>query len=429
MDVAMSYCNAHFEFLKDDGMLQMVLNGIKGPIELSVTKFSEAFSERLGDVVTNENRKEIVAQDLNLMYLGVLSNSLPVSDYEFVEFPMIEKLPEGVGRIYEVDMRYGSHLHDRDNDLVLCPYKRKISASELSPDQQSMLSEMSGDPLLNYKTCLDFSDRKNLVIHHKALEYYVERGMEVTWVHRAIQFKEEPILDPIVKLLASLRKKFRDDKLLSHLIKALAVSIYGCCLKNKSHYSRTQLSTSVERTRELSARYNFLDFEILNPNLVMFQLQKCSYLADSPFLWALTILDLSKIALYKGWNVIQNTFDKPKILMVQTDSIFYAVDLPNNDLFDKLKSMKLDFSNLDKSHPLYSEENAMKPLVFKLQSEGTCCPHGLIRSVCSLRPKLYSVLYYCNNPKCEASKTVIKGLTVKEKNYTTHEDYENKLEE
>lgn len=178
MDVAMSYTNARFEFIKDEALLQMIKDGIKGPIEVSVNKYSEARSERLGDSVTNEERKEIVGLDLNQVYLGVLAEPLPVSDFKFVEDPQIDKLPEGIGRIYELDMGF---TPDQSHDaLPLCPYKRKISKEELSSEQHSMLSEQSGNPLLNYRTCLDFYDREKIVLHHKALDYYIERGMKVS---------------------------------------------------------------------------------------------------------------------------------------------------------------------------------------------------------------------------------------------------------
>lgn len=159
----------------------------------------------------------------------------------------------------------------------------------------------------------------------------------------------------------------------------------------------------------------------------MFQLKTCSYVVDNPYAWAMTVLDLSKIHLYKGWELVQSHFDQPKLIMVQTDSIYFSANLPNNDLYQKLREMKLDFSNLDKSHPLYNEDNAMVSLFWKLQSEGTCCSQGLIKSICSLRPKLYSILYHCTNTECETSKTLIKGLTVKQRNNTTHDDYIQKL--
>lgn len=435
-DGAMAYTQATFKYLKDTAMIKFVGRSIIGPLEVSSLKLATGKSERLGDdIVANKDRKENVIFDLNSVYMGCCALPLAVGDYEWVFDAHVENLPANKGRLYEVDIRYPSIYHTRDDALPLCPYKRKINLKELGDGQQAYVTQnMSHDPLKLNRVCLDFYDRKNLVIHHRALSYYISRGLVVAKVHKALQFTEAPVLKPMVDLVAELRRKaFKEnDKVTVDLCKVIGVSIYGQMLKNKEKYTDTRLSFNKERTGQLSARHNFSDATIISPNLVLFKMAKCSFVFDTPWQWAASVLWDSKVAVNRGRDRFQDVFPEAKLAKVQTDSLAFLVPLPNNDLNQRLASMSdiLDFSNLPQDHMIRKlvkdpDAHCMTPMKWKIESENGCCR---VKEIVSIRPKLFSYLYYCENPECKMSKDVVKGLPVFVRNEISHSNFKRMLQ-
>ena len=75
------------------------------------------------------------------------------------------------------------------------------------------------------------------------------------------------------------------------------------------------------------------------------------------------ILDLSKLHMYRfHYLVMKPLFEnKLEVCFMDTDSFLYQIYLP--DIKSKLMEISewLDFSNYEKTHPLYSQENMNKP--------------------------------------------------------------------
>lgn len=435
----MAYTKATYQYLKDHEMIDFVQRSIIGPIEVSSHKLSKANSERFYrfmDPLDNELRTENVGIDSNMIYLGGCIGPMPVSDYVWVQDPVIEPLPTGVGRLYEVTLEYDKSLHIRDNELPLCPYKRKIEASDLGETQQSLLEAWKGsmgNPLLRERTVLDFKTREKLVIHHEALNYYIQRGLVATKVHRALQFTEEPVLEPIVNLIVELRRRAikENDKVTAHLCKIIAVSIYGQTLKHKDGYLTTQLAATRERSLELASRHNMVDSQIISKNLVMYKMAPCSYIFDNALLWATTMLARSKVVLFKGKEEFEQEFKNAKLVLSQTDSLWFSVPLPENNLNEKLARLEnmFDFSNLPPDHEIRKlvkdpDANCMVPNKWKLESEKGCC---LVEEIISIRPKLFSFLLNCPRD-CEKSRDVIKGVSRKANNALSHNDMRRMLD-
>ena len=75
------------------------------------------------------------------------------------------------------------------------------------------------------------------------------------------------------------------------------------------------------------------------------------------------ILDISKLHMFKfHYLVMKPTFkDQLEVCFMDTDSLFYKIY--KADIQDELDKIKIcmDFSNYDKTHPLFSENNKYVP--------------------------------------------------------------------
>jgi hypothetical protein len=176
------------------------------------------------------------------------------------------------------------------------------------------------------------------------------------------------------------------------MIKLLLCNAYGCILKStEKHVNITPCGSRADCIR-LLAKGSFRDCISINPNLSIFQFSKPSVKVCSPVLCAVQILELSKLKMYTSWDLFRDTFgiDNIKLIKIQTDSLAALVKDPQNRFFENLQSLSnhFDFSNLDSSHALFSEENRCRFGKWKLESL-------TILEMISLKPKIASYIETC----------------------------------
>ena len=122
------------------------------------------------------------------------------------------------------------------------------------------------------------------------------------------------------------------------------------------------------------AKSSFEKYQILNKDLVGVQLKKTVLTFDKPISVGISILELSKCAMYEHhYNYVMKKYgiEKAKLMMINTDSLLYQIT--TDDLYQDMEEDKhlFDFSNYDKDHPLYDTSNAKTPGLFKDET-GEC---------------------------------------------------------
>ena len=106
---------------------------------------------------------------------------------------------------------------------------------------------------------------------------------------------------------------------------------------------------------------------------------------------SLVCLEKSKVDLHKAWDLMCATFDGVILIFSETDSIAMHFKIESHEQFiAKLKELDwfFNFSTLHVMHKLYSTKNAMLGGKWKIIYLDAI-------SICSLRPKLYSILLKC----------------------------------
>jgi hypothetical protein len=79
-------------------------------------------------------------------------------------------------------------------------------------------------------------DKKNYRVHIAYLILGQHLGYKVTKIHRAIRFRQEPIMREYVLILASERKKYPKGSPLNDLYKLMANSLFGKTIENPENY-------------------------------------------------------------------------------------------------------------------------------------------------------------------------------------------------
>jgi hypothetical protein len=131
-----------------------------------------------------------------------------------------------------------------------------------------------------------------------------------------------------------------------------------------------------------------LGFRIFNEDLAAINLMKIRCKIDKPFYIGFSVLELSKLHMYKfHYDFIKRTWpgEQSRLLFTDTDSLMYEITAPrvyetvwaNRDLFD--------FSDYPRDSPYYNATNAKVIGKFKDEAGGKC-----ITEFVGLRPKMYS---------------------------------------
>ena len=95
------------------------------------------------------------------------------------------------GYLLEVDVKHPKELHDLHNDFLFMCKKVKINKVE--------------------KLVPNLYDKKNYIIHIRALDQALKHGLVLKEVHHVIEFDQSAWLKPYIDFNTELRKKAKND--------------------------------------------------------------------------------------------------------------------------------------------------------------------------------------------------------------------------
>ena len=142
-------------------------------------------------------------------------------------------------------------------------------------------------------------------------------------------------------------------------------SVYGKMCENLRKRTNVMLVRSEKVLPEETAMFNFKSFKIFNPNLAAVTLRRIEFAWSKPLIIGATILDLSKMFMFKFHYKIMKENFACKLFYIDTDSLTYAI--MTEDLYGDLKnnptlSKEFDFPELPKGiKPLQPDQYTESP--------------------------------------------------------------------
>ena len=236
----------------------------------------------------------IVEWDANSLYASVMVEELPVGKFYWACEKMLKELEEGLGSGKKltsgksaflcVDLEYPEELHDEHNDYSLAPEKMVINGVE--------------------KLAPNLGDKKEYHTTYEALLFYLEKGLVLKKVHKAITCKTEAFLRPYIEFCAEKRReaKRRGDRFGDEFYKLAGNSVYGKTFEGVRDRCNTKFVGGRDRKRltKYFSQPNFVSSCILpGSNIVMVQMGKVSVTLDKPIYLGATILEKSKRDMFK----------------------------------------------------------------------------------------------------------------------------------
>ena len=127
------------------------------------------------------------------LYGCAMSEYLPYERFKWLknidEFNVMsinEKSP--IGHFLEVDLEYSDRLHKLHNDYPLGPEKLAVSSDMLSKHGKKIADKYEIRVADVKKLTPNLGNKSNYVVHYRNLQLYLSLGMQLTKIHRALEF-------------------------------------------------------------------------------------------------------------------------------------------------------------------------------------------------------------------------------------------------
>ncbi|XP_057310650.1 uncharacterized protein LOC130648613 [Hydractinia symbiolongicarpus] len=278
--------DVELDLLSDMDMLLFVERGIRGGLCQAVHRHAKANNPYMGEMYnTSEETTYLHYLDANNLYGWAMIQKLPTGGFEWDDASkfiakLISKLAaenSEYGYLLEVDARY-RELHDTHNDLPFMPERKVINGVEkLTP-------------------CL--SDKKNYVIHIRALDQALKHGLILEKVHRVLRFDQSAWLKPYIDFNTDLRTKSTND-FEKDFFKLINNSVFGKTMENQRKQKDIRLATKKEQYEKLVMKPNFKGAICFSETLSGIAMSKIKIKLNKPIYLGPAILHLSKMVMYE----------------------------------------------------------------------------------------------------------------------------------
>ena len=157
--------------------------------------------------------KYIMYLDANNLYGWAMSQYLPTGNFRWMTDKKINKIDLGKyetngkkGLILEVDLEYPRELHDLHNDYCLAPEKMKVTKNMLSRYWKKIAEKYKISIGQVNKLIPTLKSKEKYLLHYRDLQLYLALCLNLTKVHRVLEFDQSPWLKQYIDFNTEKRK-------------------------------------------------------------------------------------------------------------------------------------------------------------------------------------------------------------------------------
>ena len=261
------------------------------------------------------------------------------------------------GWILEVDLEYPRELHEEHDSYPLVPEK-KISKKEwMSPYQRRLIKDLDLNPPESEKLLVTLQDKNNYFVHYRNLQFYLKQAMKLKRVHRVLEFEEERLMEPYIRMNTDFRKKAHSD-FEKNFYKLMNNSVFGKTMENLRNRVDIKIvrSNETDKIRMLIASPLYSRHVLFSNDLAGVEMLKTKPVLNKPVYTGMTILDNSKILMYDFfYNHLKKQYG-PRCELLYTDRDSLLLEIETENVYKNMEANKdlYDTSDYPKDDPLYS---------------------------------------------------------------------------
>ena len=198
----------------------------------------------------------------------------------------------------EIDLECPEELHDKHNDLPMAPEKIKVTEEMLPPRQLEIKNNYNVKVGITNNLIPNLLLKKNYVVHYRGLKYYLSKGWIWAKVHRILEFKQSAWLKPYIDFNTQKRMESTNeaDK---NLFKLFNNYVYGKTMENMRKRMKIRIIKTSKDFLKYASRDTYINHDIFGKNLVEIHEKKEVLKLNKPIYVGSTVLELSKLAMYK----------------------------------------------------------------------------------------------------------------------------------
>ena len=107
------------------------------------------------------------------------------------------------------------------------------------------------------KLICSFLPKKHYVVLGQLHRFYLDRGMRLVIVHRAIRFKSSPYVASYIANNTAKRQQFKHDNVKKAFYKLMNNAPYGKTIENVARRTDIRLLNDMEKARRLAEKPHF----------------------------------------------------------------------------------------------------------------------------------------------------------------------------
>ena len=215
----------------------------------------------------------------------------------------------------------------------------------------------------------------------------LDHGLKLIKVHQVIEFDQEAWLKEYINFNTELRKNAAND-FEKDFFKLMNNAAFGQTMENVRKHRDIKLVRTDKKRNKLVSEPNYHTMKLVDDNLAIIEMRKVKVKMNKPIYLGLSILDISKIAMYEFWyDYVKNKYDcRANLCYMDTDS--FVINIKTKDFYKDIAmdvKGRFDTSNCIYNRPLPIGVNKKVIGLMKDELGG-----GIITEFVALRPKAYS---------------------------------------
>ena len=217
-----------------------------------------------------------------------------------------------------------------------------------------------------------------------------------------------------IDINTELRKKVSND-FEKDFFKLMNNAVFGKTMENlRKHGDIKLVKTDCKRNKPVTEP-NYHTMKLITENLSIIEMKKVKVKMNKPIYLGLSILEISKIIIYKFWyDYMKRKYgDMVKLCYTDTDSLVMAIKTKDfyKDIAQDVQE-RFDTSNYSVDRPLPKEKNKKVIGLMKDELGG-----DIITEFVALRPKIYMTDEFIEMKKAKGTKKCVTRKMLKFEDY------------
>lgn len=347
------------------------------------TRFAEFFAHMTRGGVTSAPLRHAIANsthsilylDVNGLYPFVMGKyPYPCGDFEWIEIALLgipdahehphtwlynvyfAKLEEtGRGACLEVDLHITDEVKLLTDQYPFAPEHRTLfeeyfdAQGQLRPFLKQWSEVNEGEPVKPFTGLVGtLFDKKEYGVHWRLLKYYMDHGVQVTKVHRIVEFDEGYYLRDYVNLNISLRNN-RKDELGKMVYKLMGNSVYGKTFESPFNHGKFLIVRNQDKLTGLLEEGNVASINPIDENNTVVKMDGEQIELDKPTYIGACVTEYAKLHMYQIlYDELPKMFPRGvELVYTDTDSFIVRVehepDMSAEQIFARIRQVNPDF--------------------------------------------------------------------------------------